>query len=181
MPAIFRPTLRDLPTIFLLISAWAALGGGAFAVVGWSSEPPPINRLESVQGRVVDAYLKKGFGKGRTQVHVLVEASDGLHDLARDNTSQAIFHVLTVRKNDTVIALVQSGSIAQPADTLWELQRGNAAILRYQDVADQVASENRRAATMAMCFGSLGALSFIAAIALRAHFGGWRERRPSTL
>jgi len=180
MPATTRLTRHDLPAVCLLISAWAALGGGAFAVVGWSSKPPTIDQLASIQGRVVDAYLKRGSGKGRPQVHVLVEASDGVHDLSRDNMSPAISRVLTVQKNDAVAALVQSGSIAQPTDILWELRRGNTAILRYQDVADQVASENRRATKTAMWFGSLGALFFIAAVTLRVRFGAWRERRPST-
>jgi hypothetical protein len=178
MPSTTRATRRDLPLVCLLFSILLAFGAGALSFDVWSSEPPATGQLVSVSGRVVNEYRKKGTGKGRPQVHLLVEAADGLHDLARDDLSPAISGALAVRQGDDVVALVQPGSIAQPADGLWELRRNGVTILRYEDVAYQVGAEIRRESVMRNFLGGVAVLLLIAAPALRKNFGAWRD--PAT-
>lgn len=178
MPSTTKASRRDLPLICLLFSIFLAFGAGALSLDAWSNEPPAAGQLASVSGRVVDAYRKKGSGKGRPQVHLLVQAADGLHDFARDDMSPAISGALAVRKGDDVVALVQSGSIAQPADSLWELRKNSIALLRYEDVANQVGAEIRRESAMRNFLGGVAVLLLIAALALRRTFGAWRD--PAT-
>ena len=136
MPSTTKATRRGLPLICLLFSIFLAFGAGALSLDAWSNESPAAGQLVQVSGRVVDAYRKKGSGKGRPQVHLLVQAADGLHDVAHDDLSPAISGALAARKGDDVVALVQLGSIAQPADSLWELRKSGVTLLRYEDVAN---------------------------------------------
>lgn len=175
-----KATRRDLPLICLMVSVWAAIGTVGFVFAAWLSVPPTIGELVSVSGRVVDAYVKKDSGKGRRQVHVLVQASDGLHDLAQDDLSTAIDQVLNVLKGNDVVALVQLGSIAQPVDRLWELRRDGTTLLRYQDTVDAVEGINRRGSELPKYLGGLAVLFLVGALTLRRRFGAWREQ-PAAL
>ena len=175
MPSPTKLTRRDLPLLCLLFSIFLAFGAGALSFDAWSNEPPAKGQLAEISGRVVDAYRKKGSGKGRPQVHLLVDAAYGLHDLARDDLSPAISGALAVRKGDDVVALVQPGSIAQPADDLWELRRNGVAILRYEDVAYQVDAQIQRESVIRNFLGGVATLLLIAALALRKNFGAWRD------
>ena len=182
MPSTTKATRRDLPLICLLFSLFLAFGAGALSLDAWSNEPPAAGQLVPVSGRVVDAYRKKGSGRGRPQIHVLVQAADGLHDVARDDLSPAISGALAVRKGVDVVALVQLGSIAQPADSLWELRQSGVTLLRYEDVVNQVGAEIRRESATGNFLGGVAVLLLIAALALalalRRIFGAWRD--PST-
>ena len=129
----------------------------------------------------MDAYRKNASGKGRPQVHLLVEAADGLHDLERDELSPVISRALAVQKGDDVVALMQYGSIAQPADRLWELRRGGIPLLRYEDVANQVGAEIQRESAMRNALGGIAMLLLIAALALRRTFGAWRDSVPASV
>ena len=178
MSSTTKATRRDLPLICLLFSIFLAFGASALSLDARSNEPPAAGQLASVSGRVIHAYRKKGSGKGRPQVHLLVQAADGLHDFARDDLSPAISGALAVREGDNVVALVQPGSIAQPADSLWELRQNGITLLRYEDVASQVGDEIRREAAMRNFLGGVAVLLLIAALALRRAFGAWRD--PAT-
>ena len=161
-----------MPMLLLLLAGWAALAMAGCLVLASDEEPPRREELVAVSGQVFDTFLRRAR-KGHSQVHVLVQGRDGTHDLAQD-ASPFTLGLLNLPKGAAVSALVLPGSIAEPADRLWELRRGDLSLLSYESLVDVQSRRSRRASVAGQAFGVLAALALGAALIFRRRFGSWR-------
>jgi hypothetical protein len=171
-PRASRLTRRDLPALCLLAAASTAVVASGCFLVAWLGEPPSHDELVPVSGHVADTFLRTS-GKGHSQVHLLVQAADRLHDLAQD-ASNLTLGLLQVPKGAEVAALVRYGSIAEPADQLWELHRGDATLLTYDSLARRADGIRQDASRNGWAVGGMAVVLLAVGWALRRRFGGWR-------
>ena len=62
---------------------------------------------------------------------------------------------------------------------VWELKRDGVTIQSYQESYLYQVAQNGQAETNALLCGLLAAISLAAGLALRMHFGAWRDPTPS--
>ena len=173
-------TRRDLPALCLLMAAWAFLAAVGFQVIAQDAEPPPYGELVATSGQLTNAFVMKRSGKGHSEVHILIQAADGLHDCAQE-TSKLTLSLLNVAKGTEVAALFLAGSIDEPVHGLWALRSGHTVLLSYESLADQAAQKTRHATLAGRAFAAFAILSLLGALILRREFGAWRAKGPNKL
>lgn len=167
------PGRRNLPYMFLFL----AIVLGLIALVAPLSRWLSIARksdLELVAGSVQRAPSWV-HTKGGPIIRIPVEADDGLHNLFEEDLSHSR-ELMNLKSGDHVTARVKS-FLGQY--NIWELKRDGVTIENYQDVYQYSTQELERATTNGLWLGLIASVFLTVALALRMHFGAWRESTPS--
>lgn len=158
---------RNLPQVFLYL----AFLSGMFSfwlLVSWLNMPKEGD-LKSVAGSVQRAprFLVDGL------IAVPVELDGGLHDdLIYDDNLSHSREIMKLKPGDHITARVHSFL----GDTrIWELKRDGITIISYQETYQYEYPSHERLTTNLLAFGTLSAILLTVALALRIHFGAWRN------
>jgi hypothetical protein len=166
-------SLRDAPVLCLSAAVFAALFMMGLRLAAWAAQPPTLSELVVVPGEVIDHFVRKS-GKGHAQLHLIVQAADGLHDCAQDATSLTL-PLMNLQKGAEVVASVRYGSVAAPEDRLWELDISGDRLLKYESLVYRADQESQRMSSVARYFGIFAILILVVALVLRREFGSWRN------
>lgn len=179
-----RPRLkaiyRDLPALLLI---WGVIFAVAALCKPFASDSflPKENQLQTISGVVQRTPYITGPRDNKLQL--FIRGSDGLHHLVQDDMDHAVpgimEPIMNLRVGDEVTARVERDSRGRDRDWLWELQRGGAMVLSYQDTRLFMERRNVRHRQFCNWAGVLAFVLFVAAILLRRHFGTWSDTGQS--
>ncbi len=163
---------RDLPVLFLLpaiLCGFFAVFLPVMAKLAMATE----SDLKYVAGTVEQAprWLRGRSGGKLPIIEIRVETDDGSYVLHEQDLSHAR-DVMNLRPGDRITARVKP---VASYHTVWELKRDGVTIQSYQESYLYQAAQNQQAATDALLCGLVAAISLTVALALRMHFGTWRD------
>ena len=171
-----RPlTRRDLPVIFLvhaILFGFFAIALPVMAKLAMAKE----SDLKVVAGSVErePRWLRGKNGK-LPIIEIRVQTDDGVYDLDEQDLSHTR-EIMNLRPGDQITARVKPLATYH---NVWELKRDGVTIQSYQESYLYQVAQNGQAETNALLCGLLAAISLAAALALRMHFGAWRDPTPS--
>jgi hypothetical protein len=171
------PKRSDSPALFRMFSAFFA----AFTLLILLTAHTELAResdLRPVVGTVQRVHLPRPGAPGRRgpAAQIFVLGSDGVHDLAMEHYGDDAHGLMNLRVGDIVTARVKHDFMGRDLEWLWELQRGGATLLSYQDVNRD--AEGRYAFGLKMSFwmGAIAVGLFAIASLLRWHYGAWSRK-----
>jgi hypothetical protein len=164
---------RDAPALCAIFGAMLGMGslGVAFA---WRLDVPDQHELLRVTGRV-DQLWHSRLSKAGMKIHMTVRDGGNLHHLTQDDPGYAVPVTQTVRLGDVVVALVKVDPFGRDIEWLWALQRGDEQLLSYDQTLSVVTRKAHRARQVAIGAAALSAILLGCSVALRRHFGAWRN------
>lgn len=168
-----RPlTRRDLPVIFLvpaILFGFFAIALPVMAKLAMAKE----SDLKVVAGSVEQEprWLRGRSGGKLPIIEIRLETDDGLYVLHEQDLSHER-EVMNLRTGDRITARVKPLATYH---NVWELTRDGVTIQSYQESYLYQAEQNKQATTNALLCGLVASISLIVALALRMHFGAWRD------
>ena len=171
MRATRRVTLRDLPYICM----FAAIAVGLLSVtapLAASLDVVSEKDLQSIAGSIERVYGHSVL-KGSDKLDILLRGSDGLHHLTQDDMSKSVPGLDDLRVGDEVTARVKKDSMGRDLEWFWELKRGGAYVLSYEQTLEHFERRGLRSWWLAKIGGAISGALLIAGFLLRRYFGGW--------
>jgi len=162
---------RNLPSAALALAGILALGAIVIPSLSWFAMAPETD-LKSLSGSLVDAP-----GSGDSAITLRLQTSEGAYDIVVEDPSHSP-QIRQLRAGDDVTALVYP-FLGQY--NLWELSRDRETIESYQDTYLYSSQRLEQSMTTALWLGFAASILFVVAVALRMHFGVWREPRRSIM
>ena len=107
-------------------------------------------------------------------MHLLLQSADGAHDLVQDDLTHEAPEIAALQPGEHVVARVQYGSVAFPAQSLWELKTASHTVLSYATTYAHAKREKASSQTAAIVFGAASAVALSVGLLLRVHSGAWR-------
>ncbi len=167
-PSQSRRNLPSLLAVFALLLAIAAILVPSLA---WFSMAPQSD-LKSLNGLLAEAPSLDS-----STINLRLQTEDGLRDIIVEDPSHSE-QILALKAGDNVTALVYP-FLGQY--DLWELKHDRSTIESYQNTYVYRTQQLEQGTTTALWMGLSACILFVAAVALRMHFGVWRESRASVM
>lgn len=163
---------RNLPYLFAVFALLLAIAAILLPSLAWFSIAPQSD-LKSFTGSLVEA---PSWGT-RSIINLRLQTNDGVQDVVVEDLSHSE-QILALKAGDNVSALVYP-FLGQ--DDLWELKHEQMIIESCQDTYVYRTQQLEQGTTAALWMGLAASILFVTAVALRMHFGVWREPRASIM
>ncbi len=163
---------RNLPYLFAVFAVLLAIAAILIPSLAWFAMAPQSD-LQSFSGSLTEA---PSWGS-HSVINIRLQTQDGVQDLVLEDLSHSE-QILKLSAGDNIAARVYP-FLGQY--DLWELKHDGMIIESYQDAYVYRAQQLEQGTTTALWMGLAACILFVVAVALRMHFGVWREPRASIM
>ena len=170
---------KDAPAICIL-SGGLLLLLSVIPLYGWRLDLARPSELRRISGQIktLDTMNRPKAG---TKLHIYVSSLEGDRHLTLDDLTCVVSSLLTFRPGDMVDALVKPDSFGRDLYWLWDLRRGDEAILTYDQSLHFLMQGAERVRPIGHALAVVASLLLIVGALLRRHFGAWSSSRKDAV
>lgn len=162
---------KDSPALCILFGSSIGLIA-AILLWGWRFDFFKESALQPISGRVQAVFTTKAPKSG-PQLNIYLRDSARLWHLVQHDMHNDAPSISMIRVGDLVTARVGSDLLNRDIYWLWELQRGDEVLLRYDQTLRSLQKRSKEMRSVSYGGIFLAGLFFLIGALLRRHFGAW--------